>query len=71
MSSCQATLEKSIPPPPCLTSAGERMGVDLGRVSAGESLGGPEKITSLSEPEFPQWTMEVPDAPGGGLRGFP
>lgn len=44
---------------------------DVGRVSAGESLGGPEKITSPSEPEFPQRTTEVPDAPGGGLRGSP
>lgn len=39
----------------------------MGRVFAGESLGGPEKITSLSEAEFPQQAMEVPDAPGRGL----
>lgn len=43
----------------------------MGRVSAGESLGGPEKIICLSEPEFPQQAMEVPDAPGGELRGSP
>lgn len=44
------------------------MGGAMGRVSAGDSLGGPEKITSHPEPEFPQWALEVPDAPGrGGL----
>lgn len=47
------------------------MGEDVGRVSAGESLGGPEKSTSLSEPESPQRPVEVPGAPGGGLRASP
>lgn len=44
------------------------MGDNMRRVSAGESLGGPEKLASLSEAEFPQQATEAPDAPGGGLH---
>lgn len=43
----------------------------MGRVSAGDSLGGPEKIASHPEPESPQRAMEVPDGPGGGLWESP
>lgn len=43
----------------------------MGRVSAGDSLGGPEKIISHPETEFPQWALEVPDVPGGGLWKSP
>lgn len=43
----------------------------MGRVSVGNSLGGPEKIASHREPEFLQRAMEFPDAPGDELWESP